>query len=82
MELEFHKAVKDMLLIGETPKHDKFGISDAKLVAPKDPAKSVLLQRITRRGKGQMPPLASTLIDPGAVALFTKWIEQLEVKSE
>lgn len=82
MELEFAKAVKDMHILSETPKHDKFGIEGAQLIAPKDPAKSILLNRISRRGKGQMPPLASSLIDDRAVALLKKWIEELEVKSE
>lgn len=82
MELEHAKAIKDMLVIDETPKHDKFGIDNAKLIAPKDPARSILLNRLARRGKGQMPPLASSIADDRAVALFKQWIEQLEVKSE
>lgn len=82
MELEFAKGVKDMHILSEAPKHDKFGIEGALLIAPKDPAKSILLNRLTRRGKGQMPPLASSVVDDRAVALLKKWIEQLEVKSE
>lgn len=82
MELENHQALAKMLIVDETPKHDKFGIENAKLIAPKDPARSILLHRISRRGKGQMPPLASSLVDDQAVALIRRWVEQLEFKSE
>lgn len=82
MELEFAKAAKDMVLLDEPPKHDKFGIADAKLIAPGDPARSVLLHRLARRGKGQMPPLATSLVDERATALIKKWIESLPPKSE
>ena len=82
MELEFGKALKDMVLVDEAPKHDKFGIADAKLIAPGDPARSLVFHRIARRGKGQMPPLATSLVDERAAALMKKWIESLPVKSE
>jgi hypothetical protein len=36
-----------------------------------------LLERIARRGKDQMPPLASNEIDHQAVGLIRKWIEGL-----
>ena len=43
-------------LINEPPIHDHFGLPDARLVAPGSPERSVLIQRISRRGTGQMPP--------------------------
>jgi uncharacterized repeat protein (TIGR03806 family) len=82
MELEFVKALKEMVILDETPKHDKFGIADAKLIAPGDPSRSVLLHRLTRRGKGQMPPLGTSLVDDRAAELIAKWIESLPAKSE
>ena len=45
-----------MRLIDEVPIHDRFDIPDARLVAPGSPERSVLYQRISRRGTGQMPP--------------------------
>ncbi len=82
MLLENHTPLDKMQLVDETPKHDKFGIADARLIAPGDPSRSVLLHRISRRGKGQMPPLASSLVDDQALALIKKWVESLPVKSE
>ncbi len=85
MLLEQATALPKMLILDETPKHDKFGIVDAKLIAPGAPDRSVMLHRISRRGKGQMPPLATTKVDEQAVALLKAWVQQLppaEKKSE
>jgi putative heme-binding domain-containing protein len=50
------------------------------LVAPGSPQRSVLLHRLSRRGRGQMPPLASSLVDARAVSLFHDWITELKPK--
>ena len=57
--------------------HDRFDIADARLVAPGSPERSVLYQRISRRGTGQMPPLVSTEVDRKAVELIADWIRGL-----
>ena len=57
--------------------HDSFGIPDARLIKPADPLASILLQRMKRRGRGQMPPLGNSLIDKDAVKMITQWINQL-----
>lgn len=77
MQLEFTTARDRMELIGARPQHDTFGIRDAMLVAPGHPDRSVLLQRVSRRGGGQMPPLVSEKVDEAAVALFREWIASL-----
>jgi glucose/arabinose dehydrogenase len=64
-------------LLGERPMHHTFGFPDACIVAPGDPARSVLYQRIARRGPGQMPQLATNVIDEQGVAVVREWIELL-----
>jgi uncharacterized repeat protein (TIGR03806 family) len=64
-------------LINTVPAHDSFGIPDARLIKPADPLASILLQRMKRRGRGQMPPLGTSLIDKDAVKMITQWINQL-----
>lgn len=64
-------------ILDVTPSHDSFGITDAKLIKPADPLASLLLQRMNRRGRGQMPPLGTALIDKSAVRMITQWINQL-----
>jgi uncharacterized repeat protein (TIGR03806 family) len=79
IELQYQTKLADMKLLDVAPLHDKFGIADARLVAPAAPERSVLLQRISRRGKGQMPPLASSIVDEQGVALLSAWVKGLPV---
>lgn len=50
------------------------GPEDARLIVPGDPERSELLRRIAVRGPGQMPPIATTVVDVEAVALIERWI--------
>jgi mono/diheme cytochrome c family protein len=45
-----------------------------RVIAPGSLSNSVLLTRIATRGPGQMPPIASTVPDPQAIALISAWI--------
>ncbi len=65
-------------LIGVPPLHDKFGITDALLVAPGSPERSVLMQRLVRINQGGMPPLAKSRVDDAAVKMMGEWIKQLK----
>lgn len=77
MLLEFTTEREKMNLFAARPQHDTFGIQNAMLVAPGEPERSVILQRLSRRGRGQMPPLVSAVVDERAVQLFTDWIRAL-----
>jgi len=74
MELAIDAKPEKMNLVGAWPQHDSFGIASAMLVYPGDPERSILYQRLSRRGRGQMPPLVSTVVDDRAVALMRDWI--------
>ena len=45
-----------------------------RVIVPGSLSNSVLLARIAKRGPGQMPPIASTVPDPQAIALLSAWI--------
>ena len=77
MELEFTTLMDKMRLIDALPVHHTFDLPNARLIAPGHPERSVLLKRISTRGRGQMPPLASTQVDRDAVALMTEWIRSM-----
>ncbi len=77
MELGFGTTRAKTKFIGVRPLHDKFGLENALLVAPGAPDRSVLLKRMTLRGRGQMPPLATSVVDEAAVKLLREWIERL-----
>ena len=78
MELEFTRADDRMNLIAARPQHDTFGIQNAMLAAPGNPDHSVLVHRLSLRGRGQMPPLVSGRVDDQAVQLFRSWISQMK----
>ena len=77
IDLHFNKPLADTKLLNEVPLHHKFDIPDARLVAPGAPDRSLLLHRISKRGAGQMPQLATTKVDAEAVQLLQAWISQL-----
>lgn len=78
IDLEFTTAPQRTRLFGVPPMHPVSGQADALLIAPGDPQRSVLLQRMARRGLGQMPPLATSHPDPQTVQLLRDWITQLK----
>ncbi|MBI2480475.1 MAG: PQQ-dependent sugar dehydrogenase [Planctomycetia bacterium] len=78
IDLEFTKPLAEAKLIDEPPVHHKFDMSDARLIARGAPDRSVLLHRLAIRGAGQMPQLATNVIDRKAVELLREWISQLK----
>ncbi|HUY90029.1 MAG TPA: PQQ-dependent sugar dehydrogenase [Pirellulales bacterium] len=80
LELAFATQREKTNVIGVAPLHDKFGVAGALLVAPGAPDKSVLLKRLALRGRGQMPPLATSVVDEAGVKLLKEWIENLPQK--
>jgi uncharacterized repeat protein (TIGR03806 family) len=69
--------VKQNLING--PIQNPLDITGAKVIAPGDTNKSILFRRINLAGENQMPPLAKNVVDEKAVAVFSKWINQLHV---
>jgi glucose/arabinose dehydrogenase len=76
MELEFTTAPDKTRLFDVRPLHNSFDLADARLLAPGSPDRSVLLKRMTLRGPGQMPPLATSVVDERAVNLIREWIAE------
>ena len=64
----------------EGPVLNPAGVSGARVIAPGDPERSVLLNRMSRRDLLRMPPLGSNEVDPAGAALLTRWIESLTGK--
>jgi hypothetical protein len=80
MQLEYGTELAKMGVIDAPPLHHRFDIQDARIVAPGDPERSVLWHRIRHRGEGtgQMPQLATHLVDREAVKLFEEWIRTVK----
>ena len=74
IDLDFLTRADNMKVIGVKPQHHTFSLPEARLVSAGDPVRSVLLYRVAHRGIGQMPPLATTLVDEEAVDMLREWI--------
>ena len=78
IDLDFFAPVSRRKLIDQQPQHDTFGIVGAKIIVPGHPEKSILYQRLARRGPGQMPPLATAQVDRAAAAMLHEWIAKMK----
>jgi mono/diheme cytochrome c family protein len=52
------------------------GDANNRVIVPGSLSNSMLLSRISTRGASQMPPLETSLVDTGAVALISRWITE------
>lgn len=82
INLAFSRPLDKANLVDALPTHGGFELPDAKLVKPADPLSSVLLHRIRHRGRGQMPPLATSVVDQEAVKLISQWIENMSQQED
>ncbi|RYZ64820.1 MAG: hypothetical protein EOP09_15320, partial [Proteobacteria bacterium] len=76
LDMRYETELKNTGLCN-SPGSGNLGIADAKILFPGSPEKSILYQRISRRGAQQMPPLASNLVDEKAQGIVKTWIQNL-----
>ena len=70
-------TIEEMGIAGVRPQHGGFFLSDARVLDPGNPYRSVLLYRISKLGPGRMPRLDSRMVDARGVALLHDWIAGL-----
>jgi putative heme-binding domain-containing protein len=76
-ELLLKHADKNLKVIDEVPKQGTFDIPEARLIAPGEPARSVLYLRMAKFGRGRMPHRGSEFVDEQALAWMEAWINGL-----
>ncbi|MBX3189122.1 MAG: PQQ-dependent sugar dehydrogenase [Labilithrix sp.] len=59
------------------PKVDAMDVAGARIVAPGDPARSILALRMRALDERRMPKLASSVVDEAGVAAVEAWIREL-----
>jgi putative heme-binding domain-containing protein len=79
-EMDFQKPLKDTGLLGAKPKQGDFGIADARLIAPGEPFKSVLLYRMAKFNHGRMPHLGAEKPHTFALDLVAGWIHHMKTE--
>jgi hypothetical protein len=77
MDFRYSTALSNTAACDVAPTAGDFGLTNARIVAPGAPERSVLITRVDRRDASQMPPLASTVKDTAGIALLREWITSL-----
>ena len=77
IDVRHDTALADTGACDVTPSSGDLGITDARIIAPGAPERSVLIARMNRRDSAAMPPVGSLRVDEAGVALLTDWISGL-----
>ncbi|MCA9637413.1 MAG: hypothetical protein KC420_15410, partial [Myxococcales bacterium] len=59
------------------PRSGDLGIADARLLAPGDPQRSLILARMRSLSSTRMPEIGSAVVDEEGAALVEAWIASL-----
>jgi uncharacterized repeat protein (TIGR03806 family) len=76
MDLRYNTPLAAMDIYDAPVGNTDLGMDAARLLAPGDPNRSILLQRMRRRDSFAMPPLASSLVDEAGAQLLQSWISR------
>jgi uncharacterized repeat protein (TIGR03806 family) len=77
MDLRFSTPLAATNTCDLNPQAGSLGITDARLIAPGDASRSVVISRMSRRDAQGMPPLGSNQVDAAGVSLLTAWVNSL-----
>jgi uncharacterized repeat protein (TIGR03806 family) len=77
LDARFTTLFGDMRLCNEPPALGDLGVPGATLLTPGDHLESVAWLRMSQRGDGAMPPLASEVVDVAGRDLLQQWIAGL-----
>ncbi|MFM7099884.1 MAG: PQQ-dependent sugar dehydrogenase [Verrucomicrobiota bacterium] len=72
-----NEPLEKMRVVDVKPTRGDFGIADARVVAPGDPARSVAWYRINTESSGHMPMIGPRRVDERGSAVVAHWIRQL-----
>jgi len=77
MDLRYTTSLVNTNACDAVPQEGDLGIAAARLIAPGDAARSLIIARANRRDSHGMPPLGSNLVDTSGINLLTTWINGL-----
>ena len=77
MDIRYALSLAQSNLLGARPTQGTFGIYGARVMAPADPYRSVLLYRMAKLGRGRMPHFGSQVVDHAGLQLVHDWIDSL-----
>lgn len=77
LDLRYETPLAQMGVCNVFPRFGSFGTANARIIAPGEPNRSMLLRRIRALGFLRMPPVGSLTSDPEGGALVERWIREL-----
>ncbi len=78
MDFRYTTTLSNTNACDAIPQSGDLGLVNARIIAPGDASRSVLVERIGRRDSQGMPPLGSSLPDTNGIALITVWVNGLQ----
>ncbi|MCX7665639.1 MAG: PQQ-dependent sugar dehydrogenase [Gemmataceae bacterium] len=82
MELKYDLSLEQLKLLDVRPAQGLFDIPEGKIVAPRDPYRSILYFRMAKQGAGRMPHLGSELVDTQGLKVIRDWILTLPIRKD
>lgn len=77
-DLRFATTLAATMACDAEPKKGTLGRgAEFRIIAPGQPARSMLVERMRELGSGRMPEFGSLVVDEGGVALISDWISAL-----
>jgi putative heme-binding domain-containing protein len=77
LRLNSGSSVAEMKAVGVRPVRGDFGLPDACIIKPGEPAASTLYFRMAKFGRDRMPHIGSELPDEAGLKLIEEWIAEL-----
>lgn len=74
LDLRYNTALAATQTCNVQPAAGDMGVNNARIIAPGEPERSILLTRMKVRDVNQMPPLASHVVDEAAVDVIAAWV--------
>lgn len=75
---DWTKSLEENNYLDALPAQGSFQIENARVVAPGDPFRSVLLYRTLKSGRGHMPQFGSNVIDMQGISVLHDWIASMD----
>ncbi len=76
-QLLYTLPIEQTGILRALPQNGNLGVTDARVIAPGDPDRSLIAFRMAKLGQGRMPHVASSVVDEDAVKLVREWIQQM-----
>ena len=81
-DLRFDHMLAETKAIDSVPMKGDYKLPESRIIAPGNPARSVLMYRMAKVGSGRMPHVGSQTVDFQGIRLLSRWISELPSNAE